>query len=147
MQYKLTRDRNAFADDLEMRVNTKWSNFSSKQELSDHLAQRRTESMEERQAVRDRVKSKIHKETVTKTMYEISKQPWDVTEIEEESSKKIEASLSREERISQLRAVTEQMLSHKSDYSQSARSLAMQAYKVKRQLSFFGKKNCLNSDY
>ena len=47
MQYKLTRDRNAFADDLEMRVNTKWSNFSNKQELSDHLAQRRTESLEQ----------------------------------------------------------------------------------------------------
>ena len=130
MQYKLTRDRQAFADDLEMRVNTKWSNFSNKQELSDHLAQRRTESLEERQAVRERVRSNICKETVTKTMVDINRQPWDVTELEEESTKKIEAGLSREERISQLRAVTEQMLSHKSDYSQSARSLAMQAYKV-----------------
>ena len=140
MQYKLTRDRNAFADDLEMRVNTKWSNFSNKQELSDHLAQRRTESLEERQAVREMVRNKICQETVTKTMYDISRQPLDVTELEEESTKKIEAGLSREERISQLRRVTEEMLSHKSDYSQSARNLAMQAYKVKRQLSFFGKK-------
>ena len=108
----------------------KWSNFSNKQELSDHLAQQRTESMEERQAVRERVRSKLCKETVTKTMYDISRQPLDVTELEEESTKKIEAGLSREERISQLRRVTEEMLSHKSDYSQSARNLAMQAYKV-----------------
>lgn len=129
-QYKLTRDRDVFAGDLEARVNTKWSQFSNKEELSDYLAQKRTESMEERQAVRDLVRSKICKETVTKTAYDINRQPWDVTEIEEESSKKVEAALSREDRICQLRKITEDMLSHKSDYSQSARSLAMQAYKV-----------------
>ena len=119
-----------FAGDLEARVNTKWSQFSNKEELSDYLSQRRTESMEEREAVRKMVRSKICKETVTKTAYEINRQPWDVTEIEEESSKKVEAGLLREDRISELRKITEEMLTHKSDYSQSARSLAIQAYKV-----------------
>ena len=52
MQYKLTRDRQVFADDLEMRVNTKWSNFNSKEAMSDYLSQKRTESMEERESVR-----------------------------------------------------------------------------------------------
>ena len=27
MQYKLTRDRNLFSDDLEIKTNTKWSQF------------------------------------------------------------------------------------------------------------------------
>ena len=46
------RDKNVFADDLEMRTNTKWSNFKNKEELSDYITQKRNESMEEREAVR-----------------------------------------------------------------------------------------------
>ena len=124
MQYKLTRDRQVFADDLEMRVNTRWSQFKNKEEMSDYLSEKRTESMEEREAVRAMVRSKINKDTMTKTAYDIKRQE------EAESKKKMEASMSREERIEKLRQVTEQMLTHKSDYSQSARVLAMQAYKV-----------------
>ena len=153
MQYKLTRDRQVFADDLEMRVNTKWSQFSTKEDMSDYLSQKRTESMEERESVRyfnfsnysidvsehyiirssfrAMVRSKISKDTMTKSAYEISKNPWAAEECEEESKKKVEASMSREERIAKLRQVTEDMLSHKSDYSQSAKALAMAAYKVK----------------
>jgi len=123
MQYKLTRDRQVFADDLEMRVNTRWSQFKNKEEMSDYLSEKRTESMEEREAVRAMVRSKINKDTMTKTAYDINRQE------EAESKKKMEASMSREERIEKLRQVTEQMLTHKSDYSQSARVLAMQAYK------------------
>jgi len=123
MQYKLTRDRQEFADDLEMRVNTRWSQFKNKEEMSDYLSEKRTESMEEREAVRAMVRSKINKDTMTKTAYDIKRQE------EAESKKKMEASMSREERIEKLRQVTEQMLTHKSDYSQSARVLAMQAYK------------------
>jgi len=123
MQYKLTRDRQVFADDLEMRVNTRWSQFKNKEEMSDYLSEKRTESMEEREAVRAMVRSKINKDTMTKTAYDIKRQE------EAESKKKMEASMSREERIEKLRQVTEQMLTHKSDYSQSARVLAMQAYK------------------
>jgi len=129
MQYKLTRDKNVFADDLEMRTNTKWSNFKNKEELSDYITQKRNESMEEREAVRAMVRSKITKDTLTKTAYDISRQPWSLEEMQEESQKKMESSLTREERIEKLRSVTEEMLSHKSDYSQSARALAMQAYK------------------
>ena len=60
-QYKLTRDRDSFAGDLEARVNTRWSQFSNKEELSDYLAMKRTESLEEREAVRIMVRNKINK--------------------------------------------------------------------------------------
>ena len=76
------------------------------------------------------VRSKINKDTMTKTAYELSKQPWSAEECEEESKKKVEASMSSDERIAKLRKITEDMLSHKSDYSQSAKALAMAAYKV-----------------
>ena len=61
MQYKLTRDRQQFADTLEDAVNTRWSQFSNKEELSDYLAMKRTESLEEREAVRIMVRNKINK--------------------------------------------------------------------------------------
>ena len=61
MQYKLTRDRQQFTDNLEDAVNTKWSQFKNKEELSDYLAMKRTESMEERESVRIMVRNKINK--------------------------------------------------------------------------------------
>ena len=86
---------------------------------------------------------------MTKVAYDLSRQPYAAEEVEEESRKKVElpviiiviiiiiiiiikveAGLSREERIAKLRGITEQMLSHKSDYAQSARALAAAAYKV-----------------
>merc|ERR1712142_1238039 len=47
--------------------------------------------------------------------------------LEEESSRKVEAALSAEERIAQLRKTTEEMLTHRTEYLQSTRELAMQA--------------------
>ena len=78
------------------------------------------------------VRSKINKDTLTKTAYNISCQPWSSEEMHEESQKRLEIGMSREERIVKLRKITEEMLTHKSDYSQSAKALAMQAYKVRR---------------
>merc|ERR1712128_166619 len=71
MQYKLTRDRKAFSANLEDRMNVKWSQFKSKQELSDHFSELRTESM-------------------AKTMYEINRQPWELEQLDEESSRKVQ---------------------------------------------------------
>ena len=113
-----------------MRVNTRWSQFCDKEALADHLAMKRTEAMEEREAVRAAVRSKISRETVTKEAYEASRQPWELEEVEEEARRRGEAGLSREERVAKLRQVTEKMLSHQSDYAQSARALAIAAYKV-----------------
>ena len=113
-----------------MRVNTRWSQFCDKEALADHLAMKRTEAMEEREAVRAAVRSKISRETVTKEAYEASRQPWELEEVEEEARRRVEAGLSCEERVARLRQVTEKMLSHQSDYAQSARALAIAAYKV-----------------
>ena len=115
-----------------MRVNTRWSQFCDKEALADHLAMKRTEAMEEREAVRAAVRSKISRETVTKEAYEASRQPWELEEVEEEARRRVEASLSSKERVAKLRQVTEKMLSHQSDYAQSARALAIAAYKVGR---------------
>merc|ERR1712227_977183 len=115
--------------DQMARGSSKWSQFSNKEEMSDYLSQKRTESMEEREAVRQMVRKRIMMDTMTKVAYETSKNPWESEEAEEESKKKLEASMSREERISKLRQITEEMLTRKSDYSQSAKALAMQAYK------------------
>ena len=115
-----------------MRVNTRWSQFCDKEALADHLAMKRTEAMEEREAVRAAVRSKICRETVTKEAYEASRQPWELEEVEQEARRRVEAGLSSEERVAKLRQVTEKMLSHQSDYAQSARALAIAAYKVGR---------------
>ena len=111
-------------------MNTRWSQFCDKEALADHLAMKRTEAMEEREAVRAAVRSKISRETVTKEAYEASRQPWELEEVEEEARRRVEAGLSSEERVAKLRQVTEKMLSHQSDYAQSARALAIAAYKV-----------------
>ena len=67
---------------------------------------------------------------MTKTAYDLSRQPYAAEEVEEESRRKVEAGLSSEERILKLRGITEKMLSHQSDYAQSAKALAAAAYKV-----------------
>merc|ERR1719450_1479234 len=76
MQYKLTRDRKAFSENLEERMNTNWSQFKNKQELSDYFSEVRNESMEEREMVRTMVRNRISRDNVAKTMYEINRQPW-----------------------------------------------------------------------
>ena len=49
---------------------------------------------------------------MTKTAYDLSRQPYAAEEVEEESRRKVEAGLSSEERILKLRGITEKMLSH-----------------------------------
>jgi len=127
MQYKLTRDKQAFSANLEDRMNTNWSQFKSKQELSDYFAETRSEGMEEREMIRTQVRNRISRESVAKTMYEINQQPWELEELEEESSRKVQAGLSKEERIEELRRTTESMLTHRTEYIQSTRELALQA--------------------
>ena len=94
MHYKLTKDKHAFSANLEDKMNTNWSQFKSKQELSDYFSELRTESMEERESVRAIVRNRISRDSVAKTMYEINRQPWELGELEEESSRKVEAGLS-----------------------------------------------------
>ena len=77
---------------------------------------------------------------MTKTAYDLSRQPFAAEEVEEESRRKVESEMSREERIAKLRGITEKMLSHKSDYALTARALAAAAYKVSFKMSCGGGK-------
>ena len=89
--------------------------------------------MEERESVRAMVRNRISRDSVAKTMYEINRQPWELEELEEleeESSRKVEAGLSQEDRIAELRRTTESMLTHRTEYIQSTRELALQAMRV-----------------
>ena len=47
---------------------------------------------------------------MAKTACDLSRQPWAAEEVEEESRRRMEAGMSREERIEKLRKITEDML-------------------------------------
>jgi len=74
--------------------------------------------------VRSQVMSRA---SVAKECYEAHCQPWPEDQVEEESLKKASAELSAEERIEQLRKITEQMITSRTEYAESTRSLAMRA--------------------
>lgn len=61
---------------------------------------------------------------------------------EEESVRKVVRELSAEERIEQLRRTTEEMLTSRTEYVESTRSLALKAIKV-RQLLLYCINECL----
>lgn len=131
-QYKLTVDTTVVAGDLEFRMNKNWSQFRNKEELSDYIADMRAEGVEERESIRNQVRNRVSslaEDTTVKKMYSIHQQPWDLSELEEVSSRKVESVLSHEERVEQLRQVTEEMITARNEYSVSTRALAMKAIK------------------
>merc|ERR1712212_1477550 len=99
-QYKLARDTRQHADSLTDSMNRHWSDF------------------------RSQVMSRA---SVAKECYEAHCQPWAEDQLEEESLKKASAELSAEERIEQLRKTTEEMITSRTEYVESTRSLAMRA--------------------
>jgi len=127
-QYKLARDTRQHASDLTDSMNRHWSNFRSKEEVSDYITSVREESFKEREEVRAHVRSQVmSRASVAKECYEAHCQPWPEDQVEEESLKKASAELSAEERIEQLRKITEQMITSRTEYAESTRSLAMRA--------------------
>merc|ERR1712050_774190 len=64
---------------------------------------------------------------IRKDLYEAHCQPWAEDQLEEESLKKASAELSAEERIEQLRKTTEEMITSRTEYVETTRSLAMRA--------------------
>merc|ERR1712226_591241 len=127
-QYKLARDTRQHASDLTDSMNRHWSNFRSKEEVSDYITSVREESYKEREEVRAHVRSQVmSRASVAKECYEAHCQPWAEDQVEEESLKKASAELSAEERIEQLRKITEQMITSRTEYAESTRSLAMRA--------------------
>merc|ERR1712183_394066 len=127
-QYKLARDTRQHADSLTDSMNRHWSDFRSKEEVSDYISSIREESLKERQEVRAHVRSQVmSRASVAKECYEAHCQPWAEDQLEEESLKKASVELSAEERIEQLRKTTEEMITSRTEYVESTRSLAMRA--------------------
>merc|ERR1719153_1563526 len=128
MQYKLARDTRQHADNLTDSMNRHWSDFKSRAEVSDYITSLREESLKEREEVRAHVRSQVmSRASVAKECYEAHRQPWEAEQLEEESVKKASTELSAEERIEQLRRTTEEMLTSRTEYVASTRSLALQA--------------------
>merc|ERR1712200_166445 len=128
MQYKLSRDTRQHADNLTDSMNRHWSDFKSRAEVSDYITSLREESLKEREEVRAHVRSQVmSRASVAKECYEAHRQPWEAEQLEEESVKKASTELSAEERIEQLRRTTEEMLTSRTEYVVSTRSLALQA--------------------
>merc|ERR1712212_536470 len=128
MQYKLARDTRQHADSLTDSMNRHWSDFRSKAEVSDYISSIREESLKEREEVRAHVRNQVmSRASVAKECYEAHCQPWAEDQVEEESLKKASAELTAEERIEQLRRTTEEMITSRTEYVESTRSLAMRA--------------------
>lgn len=130
MQYKLSRDTRRHAEDLTDSMNRHWSDFRSKEELSDHMTFLRNEGIQEREEIRAEVRRRVEKSgCMAKECYEVHRQPFGVEELVEEESYKAAREESAEERIERLRKVTEQMLTSRTEYVVSTRSLALRAMK------------------
>merc|ERR1711970_309578 len=128
MQYKLARDTREHAESLTDSMNSHWSDFRSRGEVSDYISSIREESFKEREEVRAHVRNQaMSRASVAKECYEAHCQPWAEDQVEEESLKKASAELTAEERIEQLRRTTEEMLTSRTEYVESTRSLAMRA--------------------
>merc|ERR1712037_281519 len=127
-QYKLARDTRQHASSLTDSMNRHWSDFRSREEVSDYISSIREESLKEREEIRAHVRSQaMSRASVAKECYEAHCQPWAEEQVEEESLKKASVELSAEERIEQLRKTTEEMITSRTEYVESTRSLAMRA--------------------
>jgi len=131
-QFQLSRDTNKSAMELERKMNTSWSQFKSKEELSDYVNHMRKESAEEREEVRTLVRSRISsmtEDSVTKKAVLAHQRPWSMMEMEEEEKMREETDIRSEDRIAKLRMVTEEMLTARNEYAVSTRELVMKAIK------------------
>jgi len=130
VQYKLTRDTRLHAEDLTQSMNRHWSQFRSKEELSEHLTHLRNEGFQEREEIRSEVRRRVAgRASMAKACYEAYRHPWEAEELEEEESRRMVKEESREERIEQLRKTTEEMLTSRTEYLVSTRALALRAMK------------------
>jgi len=131
-QFQLSRDTNQAAMELESKMNTNWSRFKGKEELSEYVNEMRAEAAMQREEVRTLVRSRVSsmtEDTVTKKAVIAHQRPWSYGEVEEEEKMREEADMRSEERIARLRKVTEEMLTARNEYAVSTRDLVMKAIK------------------
>jgi len=130
MQYKMSRDTRRHAEDLTDSINRHWSDYRSKEELSEHMMNMRNEGIKEREEIRAEVRRRVSKSgCMAKECYEAHRQPYGVEELVEEQGIKVAREQSDEERIQALRKVTEEMLTARTEYVVSTRALALRAMK------------------
>ncbi|XP_023337515.1 uncharacterized protein LOC111708390 [Eurytemora carolleeae] len=129
IQYKLTRDARKHAEDLSRAVQVNYSDFKSKEELYGYLSKMRTEGMEERNEIRTSIRNRSVLDSVTKLAYDCHLKPYESYEVDEASAK----SMLSKQKISMLeenlRQTTEEVMMMRTKYTQSARELAIRAYK------------------
>lgn len=113
-------------------MNSHWSNYKNKQELSEHMTQMRMETAQEREEVRAHVQRQAYggSSSVSKQCYEAHME----AQWEEESVRQAAKAVSQEERVEELRRVTEEMLTSRNEYAESTRSLAIKASRVSQMI-------------
>merc|ERR1712158_10814 len=82
-QYKLARDSRQHASSLTDSMTRHWSDFRSKEEVSDYISSIREESLKEREEIRAHVRSQVmSRASVAKECYEAHCQPWAEDQVE-----------------------------------------------------------------
>jgi len=129
VQYKLTRDARQHAERLYDAVQVNYSDFNSKEALSNYMYSLMMEGMEEREEIRSSFRRRALTETVTKTAYDYHLQPYVGVELEEASTLSKVAQLKIASFEEKLRQTTEEVMMMRTHYEQSAHEMAMQAIK------------------
>lgn len=127
IQFKLTRDTRRHVADLKQAVQERYSDFRTKEELSDYIFSLRREGKEERDEIRHHSRNRSIRESVTKEAYNCHIQPFEACELEE-ASLRSRASVRRISELEEsLRLTTEAMLTMRTQYMESAHDLAIRA--------------------
>jgi len=129
LQYKLTRDASKHANQLYNAVQDSYSEFKSKAALSDYMTKMRIESRLEREEIRESSRTRNVRDSMTKTAFNIHQQPYCGLELEDSASRKMQYKMRAEAMEEELRCTTESMIMAKTEYLQTAREMALQAYK------------------
>jgi len=133
LQYKLTKDARKFNYDLDSRVQNKYSDFKSQGEVSDYMTSLRNEGFAEREEIRSEHRSRMLRESVTKEAYNLSVQPYSGIEVEEEKKRTMMRKLRQEEMQENLRMLTESVMTSRTQYTESAREMAIKAIRADEQ--------------
>jgi len=129
MQYKLTRDAMQHSKNLYQAVQTKYSDFKSKDELSDYMFSLTKQGMMERGEIRSTLRNRSLTETMTKAAYNYHMQPYEELELEEAYAMSRASKIKIASFEERLRQTTEEVMAMRTHYEMSAHEMAMKAIK------------------
>lgn len=127
LQYKLTRDAARHRYNLDTAVQTKYSDFKNKGEVSEYMTAQTTQGLAEREEIRTEHRSRMLRDSVTKEAYGYRVQPYVGIEVEEERKRSMMRKEKQEIMAESLRMITEEVMTSRTRYTESARELAMKA--------------------